>query len=202
MKQAKPIIHGRDHAPGGADPIPNLVAAGAHFPWAVVSSNSSDPVNSTIPSGTNRLAFFGASRSDDFAEAFIDPVLTCSDADAPLQLTKVGLYLVGGEILWNNDWGDMNFQIVYDLVGSGSAVAAPLGGFGFWEMGGTNVFSSLQAAKTTIGGVDTSRRHMDVVQVFEASATDPAAVQMNVFSEDVSTQAAKHALGAVFLGPA
>ncbi len=28
MKQSKPIIHGRDHAPGGADPIPDLVTGG------------------------------------------------------------------------------------------------------------------------------------------------------------------------------
>ena len=27
---SKPIIHGRDHAPGGADPIPGLVTGTTH----------------------------------------------------------------------------------------------------------------------------------------------------------------------------
>lgn len=44
MKQAKPIIHGRDHAPGGADPIPGLIS-GSGLANAVMVKGD----NQTIP---------------------------------------------------------------------------------------------------------------------------------------------------------
>jgi hypothetical protein len=44
----KPFIHGRDHLPGGEDPIPNLIVSGEDGPWIYVGTTGVDGVDSLL----------------------------------------------------------------------------------------------------------------------------------------------------------
>lgn len=85
----KPALHGRDHLPGGTDPIPGL---NDNAPWArrILTSNED------IASGTNdELIIWDA---DDIN----DPDYFTATSTTVLTVDVDGLYEISGELMWDS----------------------------------------------------------------------------------------------------
>jgi hypothetical protein len=96
VKQLKPILHGRDHANGGPDPIPGLGAGGGALEWEDVGT-----------SGTVDLTAYGSGSGTKFAACTHQQALLLSSVGAlksvtrsadqtRLLVTNAGVYTVSG----------------------------------------------------------------------------------------------------------
>jgi hypothetical protein len=93
----KPILHGRDHRPGGGDPIPGLDIT--NLPWgyaryantAFASSDTGTPIDFNPAGGVPGISFAGGFTSGDAAITFGDN----GTGHYSLIINATGFYLVG-----------------------------------------------------------------------------------------------------------
>lgn len=100
MTNRKPRHHGRDHLPGGEDPIPNF--PGGDLPWCRVRMWNNE-TNQVIHSGTETQMHFNDVQSDDPGGVFTG-VATGGISDG-ITVNSDGLYLVRARMYWASGAG-------------------------------------------------------------------------------------------------
>lgn len=90
MASHKPVIHGRDHLPGGADPIPGLTSITPYVPDHAEGKY-------VAASGNSVTVASGSGTSVSFAYSAGDVVLDLTTPTAP-EVVVAGMYVV--EITW------------------------------------------------------------------------------------------------------
>jgi len=94
-KTPKPRHHGRDHLPGGEDPIPGLT--GGNLPWCRVRmwANAS---NQSINANSETLMRFNDVQSDDPDGVFTGVAL--NGVTDGIRVNQDGLYLIRARMYW------------------------------------------------------------------------------------------------------
>ena len=92
----KPILHGRDHSPGGADPIPDL--GGIQFDtypqagqWLYIETDGSD----TSPSGFGMEFFDTSGNGIDLAANAGGDIVLRATGGSGIRITTTGAFLAG-----------------------------------------------------------------------------------------------------------
>jgi hypothetical protein len=138
MPDLKPAMHGRDHCPGGADPIPCLVSDYAYL------NNASGSL--TVPSDTAYNVYDDEPASEGFIK---EPdgagfQLGLDLNEGTITWNRPGLYLIQGQVNWTDDMSAGTY--VNLMIDFGQA-----GTFASYRVGnGVPVTSLDRAEKTTI----------------------------------------------------
>ena len=140
MSERSYLLHGRRHAPGGSDPIPNL--GDTVMPYATVSLPSW-----SWPTGDTFVDFTGATVTISDPSVYTNNLGT--DIATPILIQQTGIYLIWGMIgTWNSAWGTAARFTSFgpDFVGIGpSASSFPLT---YADLGGPNLYLSMQGIGT------------------------------------------------------
>lgn len=151
MKSNKPIIHGRDHAPGGADPIPGLVTAPpSTFYDAIFAVADTSDLRGYWRLGDGGLGPYADSKP-----------ASLSWANAPMVRVAVTIAMTDiatGALPAAQDDGAVQFNDPTDAPGTADDVQSDyLKAPNTWGAGGTNPFQAdISAALTVMGWVNPS----------------------------------------------
>lgn len=127
----KPIIHGRDHLPGGADPIPFALQA-ANLAYAFAGGET----RTDVPDSTRTAVLMTTGVVSDNGSDFFD--VTNVATTGVISVLEPGLYFCIGNIIWDADWTALtvlkwhvSLSSQFDDIGgarSGSTLAASAAG--------------------------------------------------------------------------